>query len=180
MSFSKNMKKYIGKELLSIIICLVMITTACSVSTAEVKSLKQPFGPLDHVSYSFSFLEPTVQLTQVDTSVYSSINMPGCLGLGQQAGDPTMPVKFIQLLLPPMTTVGSVQVSGTPVELHLQGIDLTRERISPYQNELPLSSSITPEFVMNNELYASSNLYPSQKNGNYHIGYSHGYAILDL
>jgi len=151
-----------------------------SAVTSLGNSLTQNNQTIDQLSYSFAFKEPTLQLTSAQDSLYSKIQMPGCIGLGKQAGDPTMPVKFIQLLLPPMRTVDSVEVSGTPVQLNLQGIDLTAQHVYPYQNEVPIGMDIPQEFLMNDELYASSQLYPADNHGDYHIGYSHGYTILDL
>jgi hypothetical protein len=184
MKLSKNIKKgVIGKRPIAVILCILLVMTALTTTTAisfTDQQKEQTQMNIDHLSYTFSFAEPTLQLTTSHDSVYSKIQMPGCLSLGKQAGDPSMPVKFIQLLLPPQMTVDSIEVTGTPVELNLQGIDLTTQRIYPYQSEIPIGSDVPQEFVMNNELYSSNQLYPAENHGAYHIGYSHGYAILDL
>jgi hypothetical protein len=159
-------------------ICIAMVLTSALTSVGN--SLTQNNQTIDRLSYSFEFKEPTFQLTSLGNSFYTKIQMPGCIELGKQAGDPTLPVKFIQLLLPPRMTVDSIEVSGTPIQTNLQGIDLTIQHVYPYQNEVPVSSDVPQEFLINNELYSSSQLYPAENHGEYHIGYSHGYTILDL
>ncbi len=148
-----------------------MITTAFSVTLGKS-------NPQNQLQYSFAFLEPTVQEKTVLNTAYSTLDLPGCLGLGKEAGAPTMPVKFVQLLLPPMTTVDSIVVAGTPVELQFAGMDLTARPIFPYQNEVPLNDPLPEQLQINNEIYSSASLYPAENINNYQISYSHGYAIL--
>jgi hypothetical protein len=176
-------KRIIGKRPLSVVLCVLLMMTA--LTTATTISLKNEYINqsqlnTNHLSYTFSFAEPSIQLTSAHNTQYSNIQMAGCLCLGKQAGDPTLPVKFLQLLLPYETTVDSIEVTGAPVQYNTQGIDLTTQRVFPYQNEIPVGSDIPQEFVQNNELYASNQLYPATNHGEYQIGYSHGYAILDL
>jgi hypothetical protein len=99
--------------------------------------------------YTCLFKEPSFKSVQAGGSEYTTINMPGCLTIGKQAGDPAMPVKFIKLLLPPQKTVESITVTGTSVELNTKGIDLTTQYIYPYQNEIPVGSNVPQEFIMN-------------------------------
>jgi len=132
------------------------------------------------MSYTFSFIPPSVGTTETVDATFLEVDMPGCIGLGRQPGDPTLPVKFIQLLLPPQKIVDSVMVTGSPVELKLSGIDLTRERVYPYQDEVPIGSLAPSKFVMNEEVYSSRDFYPALPYREYHIGYSHGYTILDM
>jgi hypothetical protein len=177
MNLLNNILK--GKKLVSVVLCILFTMTALTTATTVSNHGAYQIDS-DHMSYTFSFKEPTIQSITADNTLYSKIQMLGCLNLGKQAGEPNLPVKFIQLLLPFGTTVDSVEVTGTPVQFDVQGIDLTTQRIFPYQNEVPIGSDIPQEFVMNNELYVSNQLYPVTIHGDYHIGYSHGYAILDL
>ncbi len=62
----------------------------------------------------------------------------------------------------------------------VQGIDLVSQPIIPYQNEVPTGEGTVQEFLFNEDLYASNQIYPTTNHGAYHIGYSHGYAICDL
>jgi len=178
--FSKNMKRKVGRELISIALCLVMIITAFSVTIGKSSTPNQPYTPGNPLQYTFSFLQPTIQVKEVQSARYSTIDLAGCLGLGKDLGAPTLPVKFIQLLLPPMTAVDSVVVTGNPVEFSTPGIDLTTERVFPYQNEVTLNDPLPQTLAIKNEIYSSVSIYPAQTSGDYHIGYSHGYAIFDI
>ncbi|PNX53695.1 MAG: hypothetical protein BV458_03065 [Thermoplasmata archaeon M9B2D] len=184
MRLSKRKQiRIIGKGYISIFLCIVVITSAVTTATTLQVRNGETIGFQTHrecLSYSFSFTQPTISLKTESDSLYSKIQMSGCMNLGKQAGDPTIPVKFIQLLLPASTTVGSVEVTGSTVEFNLEGIDLTQQPIYPYQNEVPVNSDVPGEFLLNDELYASNQLYPAKNHGEYHIGYSRGYAILDM
>jgi hypothetical protein len=175
----KSIKK--NKRQVSVVFCILFMMTAATTATAiSVKRDGFLQFSSDHLTYHFLFKEPTVTLKSYENEVYSNINMPGCIGLGKQAGDPTLPVKFVQLLLPYGTTVDTIEVTGTLEPVQTQAIDLTTQRVFPYQNEVPLGMDIQEEFSMNNELYLSNQLYPAANHGDYHIGYSHGYTILDM
>ena len=176
-------KRILGNECIAVVVCILMVMTAFTTTTSA--SVKEEQGTstqttIDHLSYTFAFQEPALLSSSVCNSLYTKIDIAGCIGLGKQAGDPTMPVKFIQLLIPPLTTVDSINVIGTPVELQLKGIDLKTQPIFPYQNEIPLNSPQPQTVEINEETYASTSLYPSETYGDYHIGYSHGYAIMDF
>ena len=81
--------------------------------------------------------------------------MPGCLAMGKQAGDPAMPVKMIQLLLPPNKTVSRINVIGTPVTVKLGTIDLKEKPIFPQQQSIPIGSDQVPDFTINSNLYST-------------------------
>jgi hypothetical protein len=133
----------------------------------------------ESLSYSFSFIEPSFQTVVVDNSIYTNINMPGCIAIGKQAGNPMLPVRFIKLLIPPLKTISNIDVVGNPVEIELESIDLKKSPIFPYQN--PVSIGSEPEkFIINTALYGSKSVHPSVIYENNLIGYSRGYAILDL
>jgi hypothetical protein len=181
MLFSTNKKKSIGKTLISMTICIVMIATAFSVTNSKAASVNNPTYNADNpLCYTFTFKEPTVQEKTVLNNVYSTIDMAGCIGLGKDAGAPTMPVKFVQMMLPPMTTVDSIVATGTPVKVQLRGVDLTTTPIFPYQNEVPLNDPLPEQLVINNDLYASSTPYPTETINSFDIGFSHGYAIVSF
>jgi hypothetical protein len=177
MSLSYNILKY--KKQVSVVLCILFTMTALTTATTALNKSPYQLGS-DHMSYTFAFKEPTIQPITVDETSYSQVQMLGCLTLGKQAGEPALPVKFIQLLLPYGTTVASVEVTGAPVQYNTQGYDLVSQPVLPYQNEVPIGEPVTREFLMDNELYASSQPYPSANYGTYSIGYSHGYSIFDI
>jgi hypothetical protein len=134
----------------------------------------------ENMSYTFSFIPPSVGSFKITDATFSEIVMAGCLKLGRQPGDPMLPVKFIQLLLPPMEAVDAVIVTGSPVELQLSGFNLVNDPIYPAQEEVPTGSAASPEFMLDDKVYSSHELYPALPYGEYHVGYAHGYAILDI
>ena len=113
-------KRTVGR--LSVVFALCMVLVMSSAVTAIGTSLKldnQTIFPLNQMSYSFEFKEPSVQAINRDSAAYTTISMPGCLAIGKQAGDPAMPVKMVQLLLPPKKTVSHINVIGTPITVKL-------------------------------------------------------------
>ncbi|UCD13650.1 MAG: hypothetical protein JSW60_08850, partial [Thermoplasmatales archaeon] len=110
------------KKIIGILLCVLLIIPALSATT--VKSFEPADSTEESISYSYTFIEPTFQTVKEDNSYYTNINIPGCLAMGRQAGVPTMPVKFIKLLLPPMNSVSNIGVVGAPVEIELGSIDL--------------------------------------------------------
>lgn len=180
-----NSKKSITKwkRQVSVVLCILFVMTAVTTATAitvKKDSLSLVQFSDDALSYRFTFQEPTTSMMTYDNVAYSKIHMAGCLDLGKQAGDPTLPVKFVQLLLPYGTTVDSVDVTGALVSVDVQDIDLTEHPVFPYQNEVPIGMDVPQEFLVNEELYLTNELYPASNHGSYNIGYSHGYAIFDV
>jgi len=161
-------KQFIGRSM-SVAVCVLLIATSLSVAL-DVTSENNN----NHLSYSFTFIEPGLQTTLVDSSQYTTLQMTGCMAIGKQAGAPILPVKSVKLLLPAMTTVTSITVTGVPVEL-----ECIESPIYPYQNPVPFGFE-PEEFQFNSALYSSDSLYPSTVHDGYHIGYSHGYAIMDI
>jgi len=167
----------LGKRIISIALCLILMTTAISVTTADL--FESEYISKESLNYTIKFIEPTFQTKTVDNSGYTDINLPGCMSIGREAGQPTMPVKFVKLLIPPKTTVKNVEVIGLTIELHIEDIDLKESPIFPYQNPVPFGME-PEEFVIDSTFYSSDNVYPTEKNEEYEIGYSHGYTILDI
>jgi len=183
-------KIFLGRRSVGVVICVLLLATSLSAMTAtsDVKgvvkqslNLNKQMTSSDSLSYTFEFSEPSFETTDVDNSEYTLVHMSGCMALGKGAGDPKLPVRFIKLLIPAKKSVKNVEVFGTPVEIELENIDLVETPIVPYQNPVPIGSQ--PEdfdFVINSELYSSNVVYPSEIYENYNIGYSRGYAILDM
>lgn len=158
-------------------ICIILIISTISASSAtlvETNNLTK-----EGFNYIFSFEEPTLQIKTIENSCYTNINIPGCIAMGREVGEPMMPTKFIQLLLPPQKTIANINVAGESVEIDLDGIDLKHSPVIPYQSPIPFGSK-PEEFVINNDFYTSKSIHPSPGNKNYNIGYSHGYTILNM
>ena len=114
MSILNNRKRILNRGCISLAVCFLLIITALSATTTSFETVASTENRL---SYSFLFIEPNFQTIEADNSLYTNLNMPGCMVMGRQAGEPSLPVKFIKLLLPPMKTVADVTVIGNPIEI---------------------------------------------------------------
>ncbi|DAC72530.1 MAG TPA: hypothetical protein DSN98_04635, partial [Thermoplasmata archaeon] len=178
MKGKRTHKLMAGRFVVGVAICVIMLTT--SIATAVVNPLnfeKQTISNKNQLTYTWSFLEPSFQSITADGSDYTTINMPGCIASGIEAGAPQLPMKMIQLLLPPKTTVSSMTISGAPIVIS-QAVDLIAKPVLPYQKSVPFGSNEPQEFVLNSDIYSSNAIYPSVPYTNYQIVYSHGYTVL--
>ena len=172
MNHIKNrFNKYGIRKYMSLAVCFLLIVTTVSMTINTSGGMNSKDNCL---SYSFAFMEPGLQTAIVDAADYTLVQMSGCMMIGEQAGDPMLPVKPVKLLLPAKTMVTSVIVTGSPVEI--VSVDTP---VFPYQNPVPFGFE-PEEFQFNTGLYASDSLYPSRLFDDYHVGYCRGYAILDI
>jgi len=174
-------KRTLGRLSVVFAVCVGMLMASAVTTVGTSPQLdNQTLVPLNEMKYSFEFNEPSAQTMHSNGATFTTVSISGCLSIGKQAGEPTMPVKPITLLLPPMKTVSQITVSGTPVTVIPSNIDLTEQPIFPYQPSVPLGSDQQPEFTMNTDVYSSAALYPAARYSDYSISYSHGYTILNL
>jgi hypothetical protein len=175
------MKDILVRKSASAFILFVLIGVAViPLTSTTIRGNDSPGSSTEQLTYTFSFAPPIVGAIQSAGETFTKIDTPGCLALGSQPGYPTLPVKFIQLLLPPQETVDTVTVTGLPVELRHSGTDVARQRVYPYQQEVPIGSDAPTNVALNVEVYNSHNLYPALPYGEYHVGYSHGYAVFSM
>ena len=191
-------RKYsLDRRSIAIIMCIFLITTTSSAAmigtsfkTASISKSETTFTEFsildtsndiaDSLSYTFSFLKPSMEEIELHGSAFTRVSTRGCTALGKSAGEPALPVKFVKLLLPPRKTVKSVNVGGEPVEVELKGIDLREKPVLPYQNPVPVGSKPSKEFELDGDLYGSFDMYPSSIFEEQNIGYCRGYAILAI
>jgi hypothetical protein len=152
-------------------VCLLLIAAAVPMTLTATQGMNPETTQL---LYSFTFNEPDLYRTTVEDTEYTLLQMPGCLAIGKQAGSPMLPVKSVKLVLPAMTTVTKITVTGTPVEV--AELDAP---VFPYQNEIPFGFEPEP-FQLNTAVYASDVMVPLEIYDGYQIGYSRGYAIMDM
>ena len=167
-------ERKLGRRSLSVAVCFLLVATSLVATTGTSEN-----NETDSLSYTFEFLEPGLHTTDVSGSDYSVIDMPGCMAIGNQAGEPLVPIKIVKLLIPAMKEVTNVEVTGTSIEIDLGDFDLIENPVFPYQNPVPFGSA-PGEFIIDDQIYASDTPYPSESHGDYHIGYSRGFAILDM
>ena len=135
-------KRVIGGRLIFVfIICVTMIidSTITAVTISDALGNQRVSVPYV-LSYTIHLKEPTFGSTQLASSEYTTVYMEGCLNIGEQAGDPLVPVKTVTLLLPPKKAMTSINVVGTPVSINPCDIDLKEKPILPYQKSIPIGS----------------------------------------
>jgi hypothetical protein len=135
---------------------------------------------LKTMTYSFSFKEPNFKTLTVENDKFTSISMPGCISIGKEIGEPMLPIKSISILLPPMSTISSISVTGEPKVVSVEQIDLINSPIMPTQSDVPIGHEPLQDFTIDNTIYSSSNFYPEQQYINYSVGYSKGYTIASV
>ena len=180
-NFIKEKKKWrtFGVMLCMISMIIVPLTSSVADNTIYQQDDKV-YNGLTSLTYNFGFLEPEVHSTEINDAFYTAIEMNGCLAMGKHSGAPMMPVKSVQLLLPPLKTVSQVMVSGDPVEVELGTTNLQEKPVVPHQNYVPIGHTEQPDFKIDDEIYSSNAVYPTTISEEYSIGYSHGYTILSL
>jgi hypothetical protein len=127
----------------------------------------------------YSFQEPSLQETTLFGTAFTTTTMPGTLTLGKTSGTPALPVTFRKLLLPPKTTVTSVQVNGAPLHLESEA-DLCEKPVIPYQDQVPVGFPLPDTIALDTTIYASSDPYPRDIVESLSLGYCRGYPILTL
>jgi len=152
---------------------------ATAIDSSRILKIEKTTNEADNLSYTFLFEEPSLAIIDANNQDYALVEMTGCMAIGKDTGKPMMPVKPLSLLIPPMKTVSNIQVHGTSVEVDLDGFNLVEKPVFPYQNPVPFG--ITPSsFEVDNSVYSADAYYPGVLRDDYHIGYSRGYAILDV
>jgi hypothetical protein len=183
MRNNKNKKKLVIKQLISITLFLFFVTLP--ITTVINASQKQSEGalPIDsgHLRYSITFANPRFKETHLDDNTFTSVEMQGCLSLGKIPGDPVLPLKFIQLLIPAMKTVTRITVEGDSVDATPLFIDLREKPVVPQQPPIPIGNTPPAGIIKNNQIYQSSDPYPITIFDNqYQVGYCRGYAFLSF
>jgi hypothetical protein len=180
----KKNKRRIGIRIVSVCVFLFFISlplaTSISASQMELVSILQDRQKT--IEYTFLFSSPQLQERTLFDRSFTKLDMTGCYPIGKNAGEPTLPVKAIQLLLPAKTTVASITVTGEPVVMDTTLSNLQKKPLVPYQPPLPLDGTPPPsEIAFDESLYSSSASYPSAPyDQHYTLGYCRGYTILSL
>jgi len=173
----RNLKDIsLGRFFSVVFVCFVL--TAATLMSAVV--LADDSSDPNYLSYTFSFKEPDMKSTELYNEVFTKVSMSGCMVIGKDIGSPSMPVKFIKLLLPPGKNVANIEVIANPIELSLDEVDLTKQPVVPYQLPIPFGEDLPDEISFTDEIYDSHDLFPSEILKNQGVGYSRGYAILTI
>ena len=176
---SNYFKKVIkSRSVIGAVFCVCIMLASMATAIDIMKNTEKTTNEVKSLSYTFLFKTPSLKISEVNNKDFTSIELEGCLGIGKSAGWPTLPIKPISLLLPPMKTVSNVQVIGTSKVLDLNGFNLVEKPVFPYQNEVPIGSP-PGEFIIDDSLYSTNAVYPSSLKDDYQIGYSRGYTIFN-
>ncbi|MBU0497895.1 MAG: hypothetical protein KKG04_08095, partial [Candidatus Thermoplasmatota archaeon] len=123
---------------------------------------------------------PTTKTITLNNQQFTQLNLPGSIGFAPNPGEPTLPARFIQLALPPYTSIVNIAITGNANELDLLGIDLHNQPIKPYQPSQPIGMTMPQEIVYDTTIYNSNQLYPLTPFESYELSYSRGYPIISL
>jgi len=162
---------------LSLLIGSIFVVLAGAVPPASAQSAK---SDNDAIELSFTFRKPHCTTAEVNGSSYASLVMPGSAVMARNAGEPALPVQFVRILLPPGKEVAEVEVSGAMTELKLDGVDLTRTPVFPYQSPLPIGTAQPADLALNEKIYNSADQFPAANYGTPRMGHCRGYTIYSL
>jgi len=185
MRNKSNTGKNFKRLVLSIALCIFLIT---SVSSTMIQDpIKKPnfisktiaSDIINDLTYMFSFTEPELRETQLIDNSFTKLSVPGTMSLGNGAGEPTLPVSFQKILLPPKTTIRSIEVLGAAIQIDTS-INLIEQPILPYQDPVPLGHNPSEQIEFKDAVYESNDLYPSEFYTNQGIGYCRGYSIATI
>ena len=130
----------------------------------------------EQITIDYRFEEPLVEEISSGNDIYHRINMPGAAS-GGQIGQPRIPVRGAQILLPPGTDVANIEIKfGEKVLL------VGKYQIEPVGAPSPFSKSMQGEgdLYIDAEIYASNNSFPSAQFEMVGIYGFRGYRILVL
>ena len=119
------------------------------------------------VTHVYHYNNPVVS----ERDGYQQIGLEGCLPQGQ-VGEPTLPWQDISLILPQGQKAVSMQVEFADF-VEMEG----NYELYPYQKPRPCSNEEVIPFAKNENLYRSSNPYPTRNRGEISTQYLNGVAF---
>ena len=131
------------------------------------------------LTYTFSFNEPSITQMNLNNTLYSKVSINGCFETNSVIGSPKLPIRFVELLLPPGKTVESIDFFGHILTMNSIKNEIKNMPIVPKQRETPIGGP--PEtFVVNEDVYNSDETIPQKTIVNHGESSSCGYQILTL
>ncbi len=153
-------------------LCMLLIIGSLNpvIANEEIEELEEDIYVVTSTS---AFTQPIVNDIQLDGNKYHQIQLNG-LSNGGSPGEPLLPMKAVRLLLPPKTTVETIQIHSSSPEI----ISLAHQ-IEPAGEPVPLSQMKSASPPQPDPLvYNSSDPFPGElfkKGGTY---YFRGYSVL--
>jgi hypothetical protein len=134
----------------------------------------------EKVTRTFSFESPVFGETTVHGTTYTTVDMKGSLVLGRNAGDPALPVRFVQMLLPPGKSVADVSVTGLSRKVPDADVDLVSKPLFPFQASVPFGTPAPTTLTVNQGVYEADSLFPAESFHNCKVGHCRGYTIFSV
>ena len=130
--------------------------------------LMTAFAKAQVVEQTYHFSQPSITVK----GDYQLLELEGCLPTGQ-VGEPTLPWQSISLMLPQGQEALSMSVD------FLDYVELEGDyKLFPHQQARPLSSDEAIPFAKNEDLYRSSQPYPTRNYGTVSTQYLNGVAFV--
>jgi hypothetical protein len=152
-----------SRQLALIVVSLLMLATSSAFASGQV-------------TMEYTFDRPEISKVRIGDTDYDRIAMPGCPNAGN-AGEPAVPAKGAQILLPYGTDIESIEIvaeeriqlgSGYFIEPNAEQAKLTSAPIEP----------ILP--VPNPDIYESDQQFPGESYKNVGVQAFRGYRMLIL
>ena len=166
----EEQKKLIFKKWYSLFLMIALIITSFStISIANTNNSKEK------ILLTYNFESPIIKTLEIEGLIYERITLSKCMASGK-IGEPLIPSKGANILLPPNSKVCNIQV--IPGERQDLG---DGHIIEPMGKPIPISSvknDITP--IPNEKIYNSNEFYPGKLHSTIDDYYYRGYKILVL
>ena len=122
------------------------------------------FAQAQTVEQTYRFGQPTIGHIEG----YDQIQLNGCMQ-SALAGQPSLPWQSISLMLPQGTEAAAIEVELSDFQT-MEG----NHNLYPYQTALTYSDPVRKQFVKDEALYASRNVYPTENHGRLTTHYMNG------
>lgn len=155
----------------SCVMCVIGFVIPHSVKSEAIPSLRKGTGFIER-TFHFDKISSHKLKSANTIENYDIVELKGARFI-TKPGEPMLPIKFYQVLLPPDATLDRVEIVSKE-EYVVPGNYI----VYPAQPPIPISSKEIPEFISpKKEIYKSNTPYPAEVVGNYHTGTLSGYRI---
>jgi len=132
------------------------------------------FNIPSEIVLSYSFEQPSINEIELDGQRHALVSLAGARVYGNY-GAPLLPIVHIKVLLPPMSNLNRVIVSGDMIELPEKYVVMPAGRAKPIKTD-----DTTRDIYRDSSIYESSKNFPGKRYEIEGVGYFRGYAILNL
>ena len=126
--------KFEQRKIKKIIVLLIIVTfigttafssmTGASINTSQISRINTN-KQVKTLQYIFVFEEPSLIETSLFQNSFTKVTVPGTITLGNNLGEPALPVFFAKILLPPETLIKEIFVK-TPKQKHHRAVLIKR------------------------------------------------------